>query len=150
MEPKGADTICYTFKGGASTVLPPKSAFYLCGIVRSPRKDHPALAASIDAYPRGVFCCGRYNSIFYHFLPSEQDPEIFLSLQGWPSEREGREYWEVSPRFASALWLIISLMQMAQGDIHMNFWPAMWPLMTVAGGWEGGLQTVTSSEGDAG
>jgi hypothetical protein len=95
-ETTGPDSISYTFKAANSVTTTPKSAWFLCKIVKSPISKQPALAASIDAYLRGVFCCGRFNPIFYHFLPSEEDPEIFLSLQGWPSEEEGRAYWDVS------------------------------------------------------
>jgi hypothetical protein len=95
----GPDAISYTFHASESTPQTPKANWYLCKIVKSPRESQPALAAAIDAYLRGVFHCGRFNPVFYHFLPSEEDSEIFLSLQGWPSAEEGQEYWDVSYKY---------------------------------------------------
>jgi hypothetical protein len=87
-------------KGSETT---PKAGYYLCNLMKTSLRDQPALAAGLDAYLRGVFTCGVFKPVFHHVAVSREDPQIVISLQGWPSRAEGREYWDVSDYFVFSL-----------------------------------------------
>jgi hypothetical protein len=75
----------------------PEAKYYLCNLMKATPENQPALAAALDAYLRGIFSCGAFkNAVFHHIAVSREDPEIIVSLQGWPSKEEGKEYWDVS------------------------------------------------------
>ncbi|KAB5581035.1 hypothetical protein GE09DRAFT_1213466 [Coniochaeta sp. 2T2.1] len=77
--------------GGPATT--PPSAWYMVSGMRTPDKNKPALAASLDAYLRGIFHCGEFAPVFHHVGVSLTDPEVVLSVQGWPSKGEAEKYW---------------------------------------------------------
>jgi hypothetical protein len=80
--------------GGPATT--PRSAWYLVSGMRTPDKHQPALAASLDAYLRGIFHCGDFSPIFHHVGVSKTDPQMVISVQGWPSREAAEHYWHVS------------------------------------------------------
>ncbi|KAB5525516.1 hypothetical protein GE09DRAFT_473298 [Coniochaeta sp. 2T2.1] len=80
--------------GGPSTT--PAAAWYMITGMRTPLQNQDALAAAIDAYLRGIFHCGTFSPVFHHVGVSKTDPEMVLSVQGWPSREAAEEYWDVS------------------------------------------------------
>lgn len=80
-------------KGPSTT---PLAAWYLFSGMRCPKKNQAALAAGLDAYLRGIFHCGTFAPVFHHVGVSQSDPELIISVQGWPSREAADEYWHVS------------------------------------------------------
>jgi hypothetical protein len=81
-------------RGGPATT--PVAAWYMVTGMRCLKKDQEALAASLDAYLRGIFHCGKFAPVFHHFGVSKTDPDLVFSVQGWPSREAADEYWDVS------------------------------------------------------
>ncbi|KAB5554318.1 hypothetical protein GE09DRAFT_1221834 [Coniochaeta sp. 2T2.1] len=105
--------------GGPSTT--PAAAWYMITGMRTPLRNQDALAAAIDAYLRGIFHCGTFSPVFHHVGVSKTDPEMVMSVQGWPSREAAEEYWD--------------------SDIHWAFDPAVRDMMVIDfGPFKGGLK----------
>jgi len=88
---KGQEAATFEYKGSLEKT--PKCGWYSFSYMKSKKEKQPALAAMLDAYLRGIFHCGTFEPIFHHVTMSREDPDIMISLQGWPSKEQGDHYW---------------------------------------------------------
>ncbi|OBT54400.1 hypothetical protein VE04_10333 [Pseudogymnoascus sp. 24MN13] len=84
-------------EGPATT---PVAGWYMVGGMRCPEENKAALAASLDAYLRGIFHCGTFAPVFHHVGVSRTDPAMVLSVQGWPTREAADEYWHSKEHWA--------------------------------------------------
>lgn len=66
--------------------------------MRVPKDNQPAFLAAIDAYSRGMFFSADINVTFMHVVIAEEDPEVVMSFQGFPTEKDAKYYYNVSVR----------------------------------------------------
>jgi hypothetical protein len=64
--------------------------------MRVPKENQPAFLAAMDAYSRGMFHSGEIKVTFMHVVIAEEDPEIVMSFQGFPTEKDAKYYYNVS------------------------------------------------------
>jgi hypothetical protein len=95
--PNGGKVVSYTFKATGGPTSTPQTGYYLINLLRCQKQNLPILAAAMDAYSRGVYHCGTFKMIFNNLITAEEDPELIMSLQGFPSERDAMFYFNASP-----------------------------------------------------
>ena len=127
-------------RGGPATT--PAAAWYMVAGMRCSEENKAALAAALDAYLRGIFHCGTFRPVFHHVGVSKTDPQMVLSVQGWPSRQEAEEYWHVSVLSVKITTSFVNT-NVAKSKEHSAFYPAVKGLMAMdLGPFQGTLSEV--------
>jgi hypothetical protein len=93
---KAEGIISHSIDLPTSSAKTAKAGWYLTVGLRTPKAKQAAAIAALDAYFRGIVSCGKFNPVFVHIALSQNDPELMVIISAWPSEPEGRAYYDVS------------------------------------------------------
>lgn len=115
-------------RGGPATT--PAAGWYMVSGMRCPEENMAALSAALDAYLRGIFHCGTFMPVFHHLGVSRTDPQMVLSVQGWPSREAAEEYWHVSVLSVKITTSRVDT-NVAKSKEHWAFYPAVKDLMVM-------------------